>query len=313
MKIKCPDCNTSYDIKASALGAKGRSVKCAKCGNSWFASPDSDETVGAIAPEQKAEAADKAAWMDDQQDEETAEFDGSESELEDDADADMAAFSADDEVQDPVKRAPPPAEPKKPAAPANTAPELDADGKPIDIETMANRPKIKVNPNKFRRDHIGAVIRWIMRRNFHRIGGISLFVAAIALCGFLLTIRASIVKQAPDLASLFEIIGMEVNLRGLEFRDLRTFSEQEEGQQVLVVEGSIRNLETQENDVPAVRLSIRGTDLQEIYAWTVEPRTRVLKALDETRFRTILADPPTGASDIQVRFVDRGLRQNALE
>ena len=61
------------------------------------------------------------------------------------------------------------------------------------------------------------------------------------------------------------------------------------------------------------RLSIRGADMQEVYAWTVEPRTKSLNALDETRFRTILADPPKTASDIQVRFVERGQRQVVLE
>ena len=43
MKIKCPDCSTSYEIKVEALGPEGRSVKCAKCGNRWFVSPDDDE------------------------------------------------------------------------------------------------------------------------------------------------------------------------------------------------------------------------------------------------------------------------------
>ncbi|MBO6511786.1 MAG: thioredoxin, partial [Roseibium sp.] len=87
----------------------------------------------------------------------------------------------------------------------------------------------------------------------------------------------------------------------------------EDGKRVLVVEGSIRNLQEEINPVPAVRLSIRNSDLQEIYAWTVEPRTKSLNGLDETRFRTILADPPGEASDIQVRFVERGKRQIVLE
>ncbi len=126
-------------------------------------------------------------------------------------------------------------------------------------------------------------------------------------------IRDQIVRDAPDLASLFEFVGLDVNLRGLEFRDLRTFSEVAEGKPVLVVEGTIRNIGEEQTSVPAVRLSIRGTDLQEIYAWTVEPRTTMLKGLDETRFRTILSNPPDGASDIMVRFIDRGRKQVILE
>ena len=41
MKIKCPDCKTSYDIKPEILGKEGRSVKCARCGNRWFVRPKS--------------------------------------------------------------------------------------------------------------------------------------------------------------------------------------------------------------------------------------------------------------------------------
>ena len=39
MKIKCPSCETSYDIKPEVLGPEGRSVKCARCGNRWFVQP----------------------------------------------------------------------------------------------------------------------------------------------------------------------------------------------------------------------------------------------------------------------------------
>ncbi|WP_297590691.1 hypothetical protein [Roseibium sp.] len=157
------------------------------------------------------------------------------------------------------------------------------------------------------------MLNWLFRRNFRRIGGIALFGAAAAACISFVIMRDDIVKQSPDLASLFQMIGFDVNLRGLEFRDLRTFTEIEDGKRVLVVEGSIRNLQGENNAVPAVRLSIRNSDLQEIYAWTVEPRKKSLNGLDETRFRTILADPPETASDIQVRFVDRGKRQIVLE
>ena len=303
MKIKCPDCSTSYDIKPEALGPEGRSVKCARCGNRWFVSPKQEEDEDLRIDE------DEAAWTQDEQDEaeasETFETD------------DYGGADDVDEVDDHEDDAPP--------APAKTSKTQNAPSKavadeedepaerPADIESQAKRPKIIVNPNKFKRNRISAIFKWILRRNFRRIGGITLFLAAIGLCGVLVLLRDSIVKQAPDLASLFETIGMEVNLRGLEFRDLRTFHEMDAGKEVLVVEGSIRNITENSTPVPAVRLSIRGSDLQEIYAWTVEPRTKVLKALDETRFRTILSDPPKGATDIQVRFIDRGQRQAVLD
>ncbi|MBO6758199.1 MAG: zinc-ribbon domain-containing protein [Roseibium sp.] len=312
MKIKCPDCSTSYDIKAEALGPKGRSVKCARCGNRWFVAfkPEDEELAPLMGGKAVNGDPDEAAWTEDA----GAEFAETASGV--DAPPGVSELDGAGASSAPSRAS----EAAKPIAPSERSgadfaeAEDGNDPEPaVDIETMANRPKIKVNPNKFRRDRVGAVLNWLSRRNYRRIGGLVLFATAIGLCAFLVAIRTTIVKQAPDLASLFETIGMDVNLRGLEFRDLRTFTEVADGEQVLVVEGSIRNIRAENNSVPAVQLTIRGTDLQDMYAWTVEPRTKTLGGLDETRFRTILADPPDGANDLQIRFVDRGERQLILE
>ncbi len=313
MKIKCPDCKTSYEIKAEALGPEGRSVKCAKCGTRWFVSPEFEEgSVDFEAADDGSAEADVSVT-----DEEDWNADAAEDVTAAEEPADEAGPEPGGDDQEEEKGTPPPQKGSDAADERKFTADLEdedaAEEDLTDIETLAKRPKIIVNPDKFRRDHIGAVLRWLGRRNYRRIGGVAIFGFALALCIAFVLMRDTIVKQSPDLASLFQLIGFDVNLRGLEFRNLRTFTEVEDGKRVLVVEGSIRNLLDQSNSIPAVRLSIRSSDLQEVYAWTVEPRTKALNALDETRFRTILADPPKDASDIQVRFVDRGKRQIVLE
>lgn len=316
MKITCPDCSTSYEIKAEAVGQQGRSVKCAKCGNRWFVSADEDAAEFKSAnPEPTAEpndedaAQDEADWAADAQEDagSSDEDSGNDDDNTFDSGNDDEDFSTDDDD------APSREDEARFAADLKEDEKGDEDDGNDDIESQAKRPKIIVNPDKFRRNHIGAAIGWLARRNFRRIGGIVIFGIALTAVASFVFLRDSMVKQSPDLASLFQMIGFDVNLRGLEFRNLRTFSEVEGGKQILVVEGSIRNLLDESNAVPAVRLSIRNSDLQEVYAWTVEPRTKALNGLDETRFRTILADPPQDASDIQVRFINRGQRQIVLE
>ncbi len=40
MHIVCPNCGTSYDVDAAALGPAGRSVRCVRCRETWLARVD---------------------------------------------------------------------------------------------------------------------------------------------------------------------------------------------------------------------------------------------------------------------------------
>lgn len=39
MIITCPACHAQFHLQPSALGAKGRTVRCSSCGERWFAEP----------------------------------------------------------------------------------------------------------------------------------------------------------------------------------------------------------------------------------------------------------------------------------
>src|SRR5579862_2583325 len=39
MRITCPNCTASFEIPTELLGKKGRSLKCASCGHSWYQTP----------------------------------------------------------------------------------------------------------------------------------------------------------------------------------------------------------------------------------------------------------------------------------
>jgi len=67
MHIVCPNCSTSYAIEKASLGAAGRTVRCARCKNNWFArahqpvpematAEDADAFTGVIRPDQRTQA-----------------------------------------------------------------------------------------------------------------------------------------------------------------------------------------------------------------------------------------------------------------
>jgi len=49
MIVTCTSCSKRYLVDARALGASGRSVRCAGCGNTWFLAPPPDAAALAIA------------------------------------------------------------------------------------------------------------------------------------------------------------------------------------------------------------------------------------------------------------------------
>jgi len=102
-----------------------------------------------------------------------------------------------------------------------------------------------------------------------------------------------------------------VNLRGLEFENIKTSREIHDGVPVMVVEGEIVSVSRKAVDVPRLRFGVRNGLGAEIYNWTAMPSRTIAASGDRVPFRSRLASPPAETHDISVRFYtrrDAGLR-----
>jgi predicted Zn finger-like uncharacterized protein len=291
MLIVCPTCATAYQIELAALGASGRSVRCSNCKNTWFATPDSAvmeqvAAVPAIVPPRRPAAPLPPP---------------SAAEVDDFAATAPSDFSVETVMPDPtaVEEAERmlAASDAPPLAPAgndeSSAPKFDPNAE--DIETIAAR---RARQAYAERKAKPTVLRRILSLP------VLILVLAAVLIG-LVQARATVVRHFPQTASLFSMLGMPVNLRGLFFQDVKTRSEFHDGVMVLVVEGVIVNLTRNTLEVPRLRFSLRNGSSHEVYAWTALPSRPLLGSGDGLPFRTRLASPPSDGRDVIVRFFNR--------
>lgn len=332
MRIVCPACSTAYTVPDRQIGATGRKVRCARCATRWQVMPGSDDEMAAFG-------VDEPDTMEPMPDAPVAAKAAAKVAAGVDEDDDMAAFAAAlaEDAEDKAARARPglpepdadddvfadadaPVGRYAAAAPGGSQAATGADD---DVDEPAHapvqpaaRPRIVAHhrPRPSLMSRLKQVV-WRVRSFLFRSRmtiGVVIFLGALMLPGIAVMLRVPIVRAYPRIASLFTELGVPVNLTGLEFRKLNTLRELENGQPVLVVEGAVANLTLSSLAMPGLRLALRGADGQEIYAWSVEPKTATVPAGDEVRFRSRLAAPPEEAVDIQLRFIEPKTRHAVL-
>jgi predicted Zn finger-like uncharacterized protein len=141
------------------------------------------------------------------------------------------------------------------------------------------------------------------------IAAILIVAGAMAVAGE----RAAIVRLVPNTARLFAAVGLPVNLRGLALDNVRTNIFDLGDRRVLVIEGAIVNLRDSATEAPNIRIALRGADKRELYAWTAPAPKSRLEPDEQVAFRTRLAAPPDGVSDVLVKFASVGDRLSPMK
>ena len=307
MQIVCPACSTNYQITPAAIGASGRSVRCARCQNVWFVpAPGVMPAVAAAVPSGPEMPPEPQA---EPPPNEARETPPPESAAENQADAagppTHGAFdapTAPDPHQEPGEQRavalsdiPIPVTDAPPLAPepgdgmASESNTIDADAR--DIEHAAERRRARAAARR--------------KKKRMRMPLPVVIVLLLFICGAVLGLRKDIVRHVPQMGSFYAAIGMPVNLRGLVFHDVKISNETHDGVPVLVVEGVIASTVGVPVDVPRIRFALRNDAGAEVYSWVAQPSQPVLEAGEAIPFRSRLASPPADGQNLQVRFLTR--------
>ena len=272
MQIICPHCSTSYGIDPAKLGEAGRSVRCSRCKEIWLARPE-DAVEFAPTPVM-AGAGDEGESQDA-----AAEWDA----LAREGEADSEAPHVDS--------------PSIAGGWQNSAdwPAEQNDGYGEESSRSGRFPWL---------GNLGNALPRVPR--FRAPFGLPTACAAMGALVLALVIwRADLVRLLPQTAAFYKLVGLDVNLRGLRFKDVRVSSEMVEGKPVLVIEGSITGESNKPLEIPRLRFSVRDAQGAEIYAWNSVLEQSVLRPGERAQFKSRLASPPPEGRNIDVRFFNK--------
>ncbi|WP_456843524.1 MJ0042-type zinc finger domain-containing protein [Bradyrhizobium sp. USDA 4486] len=284
MHIVCPHCTTSYAIKLASLGTNGRTVRCSRCKETWVAYAD-DAIEEASVPALAA---------------------ASQSEDQSDLAEQWNSYAKDDSAAD---------------TPVVDSPSIASDWPADEAKEMEDEWSAAARAAE--EDALGAQHQSWFRGLFSRRGArvsrpvpaarprkshFGLPVACAAMGALVLALiiwRGDMVRLLPQTAAFYKLVGFDVNLRGLAFKDVKLSSETVDGKQVLVIEGVIVGQGKKPLDIPRLRFAVRDAQGAEIYAWNTVLEQTVLQPGERAFFRSRLASPPPEGRNIDVRFFNR--------
>ena len=328
MQITCPNCSTSYQVTAASIGAAGRSVRCARCKNTWFVSPEAEqqaehqepnwEMVAHGAAEADAQAAhnEVAAFKTELAADVADETPVQDIPVVDDSDlttqpaepepaeADVVAVAGEETTNHPhpfgggdnVALS-------EITIPAGDAPPLVPEPGDGNASATPDASPVNADDPPIRRSRRRPVARKKERRKLNPLP--LLLMILICTIAALFTWRKDIVRYAPQMASLYGALGMPINLRGLSFTDIRISNDIYDGVPVIMIEGMIVSHATMAVDVPRLRFAVQNAAGHEVYTWTSVPTQPVLEAGARLPFKTRLASPPPDSHNVVVRFFTR--------
>lgn len=298
MIISCPSCGASFNVKPEALGPTGRSVKCSKCAHKWHATADDaapEETPAAPEATTEEPAADPAEVEDQVEASETADKTepaavSAADDAGDTADSQDADARADEtETIDPATE--PEAPPGLEVALGLSIPDsLDEDAEEPTRSRRRGRPSPA--PRKPRRS-VAKVLSFFV---------LLLLIAGIGSAAFFL--NQEIMMWMPATQRLYAMVGMKPHVlgQGLQIVEPTPTKEIDGNDEILIIEGEVRNITEKPIDIPLMRGALLDKAGKELHIWTFTAAKPNIAPGENAPYRTEFRNPPNDAESLDITF-----------
>ena len=287
MHIICPHCTTSYAINPATLGSAGRTVRCSRCKETWLARPEDAIEMADAMPATMANRAKSAPPA------------------ENDPASEWEAMAREEEGQDAPVVDSPSISAGWPAEGEGSQPSGDTDWPSAARQEAEDHAEVPITTHGQR---LARLFRLPSPPRIPFMPSVGLPTACAAMGALILALmiwRADVVRLLPQTAVFYKMVGLEVNLRGLAFKDIKVSNETVDGKPVLVIEGTIVGETKKPVELPRLRFSVRDAQGTEIYAWNAVLEQPVLNPGERAYFKSRLASPPPEGRNIDVRFFNK--------
>ncbi|MEM9590721.1 MAG: zinc-ribbon domain-containing protein [Pseudomonadota bacterium] len=138
------------------------------------------------------------------------------------------------------------------------------------------------------------------------IGWGILGVIVLGVLGMFFLAPQTTVSILPGASHLYSALGMQAGAQGLQFEGVRYGWTNAGGQNVLEVQGSVRNTSSGAMSVPTVIIVLRDENGEEISEWTTEVGASELGPDEDAPFLKQIPAPPSNVRSLKVRFAKAG-------
>lgn len=134
-----------------------------------------------------------------------------------------------------------------------------------------------------------------------RAGRLAVGAGATALILMLL----AIVLLTPAVSALPRLAGLGSGQGSVALEGVTSKTVTLRGTEAILVEGQIVNRSSEDLDVPAIRIALKEEGA-EVYSWLMEPTVERVRAGETVGFRSAMASPRPGASQVALTLAERG-------